>query len=184
MDISFLGSLYSWGVQGITKDALDNPALCRCLNQFLRSRIGDANATWASLSVNRAGDVPLRSDSWNQQGSTNYAISLGGRQFLWHTQGEIPGSKPAGNLTPPGAAAEGFISEFLQRGKAVRFNPRLPHAVVSMPDIVISAYTPNSWSPPPEEHVGALKNLGFPVSQAVGSIQGCPGIGVGVPQAS
>ena len=186
-----LGAYTHGGFKGLTKDALDNPALCRCLNQFLRTKVQDASASWTSIAVTRAGDVPLHSDSWNHLGSADYAVVLRGKQFLWHTQGDLPGAKLARDLTPPGAADEGFVSELIQKGKAVKFNPRLPHAVVSMPDIVVSAYTPNNWDPPSAEFLGSLKDLGFPVGQSVSTAQvlgeglqhahSCIGAGVGVP---
>ena len=159
-----LGAYCHGGQRGMTTLSKQYPYVVQFLNKFLKSRLGDhsSDATWSSLLLMHASDVPVHRDFRNEWNTMTYVLAVPGAMQLW--VGPEPDPKVKLNSVAPDWNASEVLC-FTNEVKA--FNPRCYHAVRRTSDWVIAAYTPLGIHKLQEREKEALSGLGFPMN-AVG----------------
>ncbi|CAE7749536.1 RE1, partial [Symbiodinium sp. CCMP2456] len=182
-----LGAFVHGGMRGITLAARKRSWLTKYLNMVLRLRVAEdlsEDATWTTLGVFKAADIPPHKDLRNQPGTKNYATEVGSRvtHGLWVAKcngdtGCQGGGKKLdySKVMPDGGVVLGDIVKI--NGYAVSFDPRTMHSYVDKEKDrwILAGFTPLGVEKLKPEAVKQLLQMGFPLEGSSVPLDGVEG---------
>ena len=135
-----LGAFCHGGKRGVSNVARKYPNAVKFLNKFLRSRLHKdvgSQATWSTILLAQATDIPVRRDCRNEWGTKNFVLHVPGKVDLWTS-----GAKDATTLSR-NAHPDWHSGDVRTLSRCVEaFDARNFHAVRRTPGWFIVGYSP------------------------------------------